>query len=132
MDFSTIKTTSRKVWGKNADFSTIEITLNKVRGNDAHFLIIKITSKKVRRNDVDFLISQITLKKFGEMTSKFVEILTLMYRRNIDMEFTSIWRGAPVELLVPSYGGRGWSFANFSKLWKTGKTNENSLKAISS
>ena len=30
------------------------------------------------------------------------------------------------------YGGRGWSFVNFSKLWKTDKINKNSLKAISS
>ena len=28
------------------------------------------------------------------------------------------------------YGGREWSFANFSKLWKTEKTNKYSLKAI--
>ena len=68
------------------DFSTSEITPKKVRGNNKDFLTSEITSKKVRGNDVDFSISKITLKKFVEMTWKFVEIWSLTYRRNINVE----------------------------------------------
>ena len=52
------------------------------------FSTIKIMSKKVRGNDVDFSISEITSKKYVEMTWKFVEIWSFMYRRNINVYLT--------------------------------------------
>ena len=74
-----MKITSKKVHGSKVDFSTIEITLTKVCGNN-----------------VDFSISEITSKKYEEITWKFVEIWSSMYRRNIRFESTSIQRGVPV------------------------------------
>ena len=65
------------------DISTKEITSKKIRVNDVDFSTIEITSKEVRGNDEDFSISEITSKKYVEKTWKFVEIWSLMYRRNI-------------------------------------------------
>ena len=78
------------------DFSTIEITLKKVREIDVDFSTIEITSKKVRENNLDFLTIEITSKKYVESTWKFVEIWSLTYRRNSQVESTSIRRGVPV------------------------------------
>ena len=77
------------------DFSTIELTPKKGQENNMDFSTIEITSKKISGNDMDFLISEITSKKYMEMTWKFVEILSLTYRGNIDVESTSIGRGVP-------------------------------------
>ena len=88
----------QKKSGKNVDFSTIEITSKRISGNNVDFSTSEITSKKVRGNNEDFSISEITLKKFVEMTWKFVEIWSLTYRRNIDVELTWIRRGVPVGL----------------------------------
>ena len=96
VNFLTIEIKSKKVRGNNVDFSNSEITLKKVRGNIMDFSTSEITSKKVRGNEVDFSISEITLKKYVEMTWKFVEIWSSMYRRNIDVESTWIRRGVPV------------------------------------
>ena len=96
VDFSTIEIISKKVRGNNVDFSTIEITSKKVRGNNLDFLTIEITWKKVCGNGMDFSISEITLKKYAKKTQKIVEIWSLKYRRNIDVELTSIRRGVPV------------------------------------
>ena len=79
----------------NVDFSTSEITPKKVGGNNIDFSTSEITSKKVRGNDVEFSISEITSKEYLEMTWKFVEIWSLTYRRNIDVESTWIRRGVP-------------------------------------
>ena len=49
---------------------------------------IEITSKEVRGNDVDFAINKITSKQYVEMTWKFVEIWTLTYLRDIDVDST--------------------------------------------
>ena len=57
----------------------------------------KITSKKVSGNEVDFSTIEITSKKYAIMTWKFVQIWSLMYRRNIHVQLTSIRRGVPVE-----------------------------------
>ena len=70
------------------DFLTSEITQKKVRGSNMDFLTSEIMSKKVRGNDVNFSISQITSKKYVEMTWKIVEICSLTYRYNIDVEST--------------------------------------------
>ena len=81
------------------DFLSNEIASKKVRGNNVDFSNTdRITSKKVGGNDVDFLIRKITPKKYVEMTRKFIEIWSSMYRRNIDVESTSIRRGVPVGL----------------------------------
>ena len=86
----------KKVRRNNVDFSTSEITSKKVSRNNVDFSTSEITSKKVRGNDVDFMISKIKSRKYVEMTWKIVEISSLMFRRNIDVELTSIRRGAPV------------------------------------
>ena len=90
----------KKVCGKNADISTIEITSKKVRENNVNFSISEITYEKVRGNDVDFSISESTSKKYVEMTWKFVDIWSSTYRRNINVESTSIRRGMPVGLAL--------------------------------
>ena len=96
VDFSTIEIISKKVRGNNVDFSTIEIRSKKVRGNNLDFLTIEITWKKVCGNGMDFSISEITSKKYAKKTQKIVGIWSLTYRRNIDVELTSIRRGVPV------------------------------------
>ena len=58
---------------------------------------IEITSKEVRGNDVNFAINKITSKQYVEMTWKFVEIWTLTYLGDIDVESMWIRRGVPVE-----------------------------------
>ena len=83
MDFWTSEITAIKVRGNNVDFSTIEITSKRVRVNNVDFSTSEITSKTVHGNDVDFSTIEITLKKYVEMTWKFVEIWSSMYRRNI-------------------------------------------------
>ena len=93
VDFSTIEITSKRVRGSNVDFSTIEITLTKVSGSNVDFSISEITLKKVSGSNVDFSVSEITSKKYVEMTWKFVEIWSSMYRRNIHVESTWIWHG---------------------------------------
>ena len=74
MDFSTIKTASKKVIENNVDILTSEITPQKVRGNNLDlrqkkvcgnhvgFWTIEITSKKVRGNDMEigFRLSSLT------------------------------------------------------------------------
>ena len=100
VDFLTIEITSKKVRGHNVDFSTIEILSKKVRGNNMDSLTSEITSKKERGNEVDFSISKITSKKYAEVTWKFVEIWSLTYRCNIDVELTWIRRGVPVRHLL--------------------------------
>ena len=77
------------------DFLTSKITPKKVHGNNVDFSTSEITSKKVHGNDVDFSIGEITSKKYVEMTWKFVKIWSLMYRRNIYVESTSIQHGVP-------------------------------------
>ena len=77
-----IKITSKKVSKNNVQISTIEITLVKVRGKNVDFSTIEIPSKKVSGNIVDFSTINITSKKYAEMTCKFVEIWSSMYRRN--------------------------------------------------
>ena len=96
VDFLARESTLKKVRGNNVDFSNIEITSKKVRGKNVDISTIEITSKKVRENDMDFSISEITLKSYVEMTWKFVEVWSSLYRRNIDVESTSIRRGVPV------------------------------------
>ena len=91
MDISTREITSEKVRGSKVDFLTTEITSKKVRGNNVDFSTIEITSKKVHGNDLDFSISEISSKKYEEMTSKFAEIWSPTYRRNIHVEST--WSG---------------------------------------
>ena len=93
--FSPSKLRRKKVLRNNVDFSTIELTPKKGQENNMDFSTIEITSKKISGNDMDFLISEITSKKYMEMTWKFVEILSLTYRGNIDVESTSIGRGVP-------------------------------------
>ena len=100
MDISTREITSKKVRGSKVDFSTTEITSKKVRGNNVDFSTIKITSKKVHGNDLDFSISEISSKKYVEMTSKFAEIWSSTYRRNIHVESTWIRRGVAVGEVV--------------------------------
>ena len=82
--------------GNNLDFSTIEIILKKVRGNNVAFSTCEITPRKVRGNDVDFSIGKITLKRYVEMTRKFGKIWSSTYRRNNDVESTTIRRVVPV------------------------------------
>ena len=109
MDFWTIKIILKKVSENNVDFSTREITSKKVGGNNVDFSTIKLHRKKyvkqrgffdhrnyaekVRGNDVDFSISENTSKKYVEMTWKSVDIWSSMYRRNIQVESTSIRHG---------------------------------------
>ena len=100
VDFSTSEITSKKVSGNNVDFSTSEITPKKVSENNEDFSTNEDTSIKVRGKDVDFSISKTTLKKYVEMTWKFVEILSSTYRRNIDVESTSIRCGVPFGLCL--------------------------------
>ena len=69
----------KSTW-KQPGFSTGEITPIKVRGN--------------------FSTIEIALKKFAEITWKFVEIWSSMYRRNIHVESTSIRRDVPVRKFV--------------------------------
>ena len=95
VDISTKESTLKKLRGNNVDFSTIEVTLKKVRGNSVSFSTSKITWKKVRGNDMDFSIGGITSKKYAEITWKIVEIWSSTYRRNIDVELTSIPRDVP-------------------------------------
>ena len=90
MNFLTRKITSRKVRVNDVNFSIIKTMLKKVCGNDVAFSISKIMSIKVRGNYVDILISEITSKKYVEMRWKFIEIWSLTYRRNIDVESTWI------------------------------------------
>ena len=78
--------------------------IQKVRGNDVCFSTIGITPIKVRGNNVDFLTIKTTSRKYAEMTQKFVEIWSSMYRRNIHVEWTWIWRGVPVgTFLQPTF-----------------------------
>ena len=77
--FRPVKSDQKKVLGNNVDFSTIIFTLKNVCGNN-----------------VDFLISESSSKKYFEITQKFVEIWSSTYRRNIDVESTSIQRGLPI------------------------------------
>ena len=98
VDFLTIEITSKKVRGKNVNISNSEITPKKVRKNNADFSNIKITSKKVGGNNVNFSIREITSKKYEEMTWKFVKTWSSTYRRNIDVESTSIRHSVPVWL----------------------------------
>ena len=79
------------------EFSPDKITLKDVNRNVVDFLPIKITSNKARRNTVEFLAIKITSNKFVEKTLKFVDIFFLMYRRNINIELTSIGRVGPLE-----------------------------------
>ena len=96
VDFSTREITSKKMRGSSVDFSTIDITSKKVRGKNVDISTSKITPKKVRGNNVDFSTIQITSVKYVEMAWKFVEIWTLTYRRNTDVESTSIRLDVPV------------------------------------
>ena len=96
VEFLLIKTASKKVSRNNVDISTREITSKKVCGNNVDFSTSEITSKKVRGNNMDFSTSEITLKKYVEVTWKFVEIWSSMYRRNIDVESTLIRCGVPL------------------------------------
>ena len=96
VDVSTSEITSKRVRENHVEFSTIEIRSKKVRGNHVNFSTSEITSKKVRGNHVDFSAIEITSKKYAEMTWKFVEICSSTYRRNIQVESTSIRRGVPV------------------------------------
>ena len=100
----------QKVRANNVDFSTVEITSKKVRGENVAVLISEITSRKVRWNNVDFSTSEITSKKYLKMTYKFVGIYSSTYRRNIDVESTSIWLGVPV--------GYSFTYSIFIVLWK--------------
>ena len=95
----TSKLRQKKVSGNNVDFSNREITSRKVRGNDVDFSTIEVTLKKVWGNTIDFSISEITSKKYVQMTWKFVEIWSLTYRHNVDVESASIPRGVPIGLL---------------------------------
>ena len=92
VDFLDIEIRSKKVRGNNMDFSTIETTAKKVRGNNMDIFTSKITPKKVRGNNVDFSFCEITSKKYVTMMWKFVQIWSSTYRRNIDVESTSIRR----------------------------------------
>ena len=78
------------------DYSTSKVISKKVLGNNLNFSPIEITSGKVRGNNVDFLISEITAEKYVEMTLKFVEIWSLMFRRNVGIESTWSRRGVPI------------------------------------
>ena len=89
--FNPSKLHQKSTWNWRG-FSPIAITLNKVRRNYVDFSTIQITSKKVSRNDVNFLPIEITSKRYVKMTWRFVDIFLSMYRRNIDMESTSIRR----------------------------------------
>ena len=100
VDFSNIEITSKKVRRNNVYFSTSEITSKKVRGIHVDFSTSEITSKKVRGIHVDFSTIEITSKKYAEMTEKFVEIWSSMYRCNIHVESTWIRRGVPVGIMM--------------------------------
>ena len=76
------------------------------------FSTTEITPKKVRGNDVDFSITEIILRKYVEMTWKFAEIRSSKYQHKIDVEFTSIRRGAPIGIL------RQTSFASYYQTQK--------------
>ena len=98
----------------DADIWLINITSNRARRNDVDLLLIKITSKKasqktlffVSRNYIKqstskqrhFLPIEIISRKYVKITWKFINIFFLTYRRNIDIESTSIRHGVSVEL----------------------------------
>ena len=65
VDFSTSKSTSKKVREENVDFLTIDITWKKVHGNNVDFRPAKLHRKQyvARGSDMDFPISETTLKK---------------------------------------------------------------------
>ena len=109
--FLPIKITSRKVSKNNVHIWTRQITLKKVYGNNVDFWTSEITSIEVRESNVDFSTIKITLKKYLEMTRKIVEIWSSMYRRNIHVELTWIWRGVPVWLfhIVLFFGTTSWT-----------------------
>ena len=81
---------------KRREFSIIEITLKKVRGKNVDFSTSDITPKKVPGNDMDFSTIEITSKKYMEMTWKFIEISSLTYRHNIDVESAPIRCGVAI------------------------------------
>ena len=101
VDFSTRKIIIKNGRGKEVDFLTMEITSEKVCGNDMDFLTSEITLKKVLGNDVGFLIQEVTSKKYVEMTWKFVQVWSSMYRDDIDVEWTWIEPGVPVKFTHP-------------------------------
>ena len=88
-----IEIMSNKVRRNNVVFSPIEITLNKVCRNDIDFSHIKITLTKVHWNNVHFSPTEITSTRYVEMTWKFVDIFSSMYRYYIAIKSTSIRRG---------------------------------------
>ena len=96
MDISNKEITSKKVRRIKVEFWTTEITSKNIRGNNMNFSTIEITWKKVRENISDFSTREITLKKYVEMMCKFVEIWSLTYQGNINVELTSIPLGMPV------------------------------------
>ena len=96
VEFLPIVISSKKARANNVDFSTREITPKKIRGSNVDFSTSEITPKKVRGNNVDFSTIQITSVRYVEMAWKFVEIWTLTYRRNTDVESTSIRLDVPV------------------------------------
>ena len=103
-----IKTTSifchrnyiKQKTSNDIEFLPIEITSKKVCRNDINFSPIEITSNKERRNDFDFSPIRIILKKYAEMTWKFVNFFSWMYRHNIAIELTLIQHGVSIEKLM--------------------------------
>ena len=73
---------------KSRLFLAIEIALKEVHGNNVDFSTGDITARKVRGNNVDFSISENSSRKYVEMTRKIVEIWSLTYRLNIEVEST--------------------------------------------
>ena len=84
---------------KRRGFLAHRNNVGKVRRNNVDFSLTDITSSKVRRNDVELLAIEFTLKKYIDTTRKYIDISFSTYRRNIDIESTSILRTVPVGIL---------------------------------
>ena len=86
VDFSTTKITSKKrKWKHHGFFSQRNYTEErpwKRRGFFDH----RNYTKKVCGKNVDLSTIEITSKKYVEMTYKFVEIRSLTYQHNIDVD----------------------------------------------
>ena len=99
LEFLPIEISLKKAHANNLDFLSIQITSKKLRGKNVDRQ--NYVKKKVRGKNVDFSINEITSKKYVEITWKFVEIWSLKYRLNIDVESKSIQRGVPSPLSPP-------------------------------
>ena len=70
----------------------MKIRSKKVHRNNVDILFIEVTPNKVPQNDADFSPIEIILKMSVKMTWKIIDIFFSIYRRNIDIEWTSIRR----------------------------------------